>query len=132
MKKYLPIIIAVLIIAIIIFLGWKYLGWFKKDPSKEDTKKTLEEAKGGVSWPLKSGSTGPAILAIQKYVNSPYSEFECMGKARENVMYKGKKLFPLKEDSAWGGATTKAIGYCYRTDEVTETQYDDLINKLSA
>ena len=65
MNKYLPYLGLALVLIIIIYL----VIYFSQDktPPRQEVKKELERAKAEVSqWPLRKGSSGPAVGAVQK------------------------------------------------------------------
>ena len=131
MRWYWWLIIGLLVVGIILLIGWLEFGWFSEEKKEEKKlKKKLEEAKKAATFPLKIGVTNEAVRNVQRYLNSESSKSECAGKARESQVCKGKSLYPVEDDGVFGTCTEKAIEYCYRTNIVTEAQYDNLISKL--
>ena len=133
MQKILPylglILVAIIIIGLIIYFSQD------KKPNPDDVKEELVKAKAAVvSWPLKKGSSGPAVGAVQSYLNTDDSFYDCAKVDREKAIYKtkegDKKLWPVGVDDSFGEQTRQALIRCYSTEQVTEEQYDNIISKL--
>ena len=133
MKRYLPIIIALIVLAIIIGIII-YFSKDKKPPNKEEVKEELIKAKVATTFPLRKGSSGPAVGAVQAYLNTDNSFYDCVKVDRKIAIYKtkegDKKLWPVEEDDSFGEQTRQALIRCYSTEQVTEEDYDNLIGKL--
>ena len=76
----------------------------------------------------------PAVGAIQSYLNTDNSFYDCIKVDRKIAIYKtkegDKKLWPVEEDDSFGEQTRQALIRCYSTEQVTEEQYDNIISKL--
>ncbi len=134
MQKILPylglILVAIIIIGLIIYFSQK-----DKPPKPEKVKEELIKAKTAVTqWPLRKGSSGSAVGAIQNYLNTDNSFYDCAKVDRTKAIYKttegDKALWPVKVDDDFGEQTRQALIRCYSTEQVTEEQYDNLISKL--
>ncbi len=134
MQKILPylglILVAIIIIGLIIYFSQK-----DKPPKAKVVKEELIKAKAAVTqWPLRKGSSGSAVGAIQSYLNTDNSFYDCSKVDRTKAIYKtlegDKKLWPVEVDDDFGEQTRQALIRCYSTEQVTEEQYDNLISKL--
>ncbi len=92
-------IIVVTIILIIIVIALYFI--FKK-PKVED-KKTIEEPLA-IVFPLKKGSTGTGVIAVQKYLNGKYNA-------------------GLTPDGSWGPVTDAAVMAHLKRDNISADVY---------
>ena len=130
MKPIYWILMVILILAVVLFFV------LRKSPKDKALKEELEKAKAvaSVSFPLTKGDNNSAVGAVQKYLNSKSSEYDCPKVNRETSIYKtaagDKKLFPVGIDNSFGEQTYQALIRCYNVSQVSREQYDNLIAKL--
>lgn len=123
MKKETKIMLgigALITAAVVLYL------WTKEDKEKETIKegKTTNrlDADGNPIFPLKNGSRGDEVLALQKYLNNSES---CKQKAVQvaNPNARMKPLFPLDEDGIFGDKTESILTQCFGSPQVSEENY---------
>ncbi len=91
------IIIALIVIGVIALITWFIY-------SKKKTSPISEEAPVSASFPLKMGSKGKEVEALQKYLNDKYSA-------------------GLEVDGIWGEKTDAAVQTSLMRDNISEAVY---------
>ena len=120
-----------LVIAAIVLVPFGTLALFLLIPKKnknedkvisDDT--TKDPQKNDSSFPLKLGSKGDLVKELQKKINSEHWKLD----PRPPVVpyYRGKQITSLVEDGDFGGRTLAVVKFYFRTEQVTESQYNSL------
>ncbi len=91
------VIIIVIVVAVLALATWLIYRKLQKP-------KPAEEIPGSASFPLKLGSKGAEVLALQKYLNDKYSA-------------------GLEADGIWGTNTDSAVQTYLMRDNVSEAAY---------
>ena len=120
-----------LVIAAIVLVPFGTLALFllipkkKKNEEKVISDDTIKDVQKHDSvFPLKLGSKGDLVKELQKKLNSALWKLD----PRPPVVpyYMGKQITSLVEDGDFGGRTLAVVKFYFRTEQVTESQYNTL------